>query len=86
LLASVKGNRVKPIRCPACQSDDLVHGWMWARTGVSFGLGFFKKVSVHVAACLACGAVTPYLDDAAIKTVRGWNAQRKQPKATADEL
>jgi hypothetical protein len=76
---------MKPTRCPACQSDDLAHGRLTAYTGLFFHMGFFTTVGVSGAACLACGAVIPYLDDTALNSVRTWSGRTTPGKATSDE-
>jgi len=40
-----------------------------------FQMSFFKSVGVQGAACMACGAVIPYLDSLALDKVRKWNPQ-----------
>jgi hypothetical protein len=88
---------MKPTRCPLCHSEDLSHGRLTARSGVSFRPSLFRTsyftmlrvgpmVAVSGSACLACGAVTPYLDDAALDKVRAWNGKATKVKATGDEL
>jgi hypothetical protein len=61
-----------PTHCPTCQSDDLVHGRLFARNGVTLRFSLLRAVAVYGAACLACGAVIPYLDAAALNKVRAW--------------
>jgi hypothetical protein len=51
-----------------------------------FIMSLFKRVGVWGAACLACGAVVPYLDDAALAKMRAWSGNAKPSKATIDEV
>lgn len=74
---------MQPTRCPACHGDQLAHGLL-ADGFVSFS--FWKSAAVHFAACLACGAVTPYLDEAALNKMRGWADHATKERAFVDEL
>jgi hypothetical protein len=75
-----------PTHCPYCGSADLAHARLL--DGIHNGLimGFFKRVGVWGAACLACGAVVPYLDDAALAKVRAWSGNAKPVKAPIEEV
>jgi hypothetical protein len=77
---------MQPTKCPACHSDQLAHGPLVDHVGVRLTSGFWKSVAVHAAACLACGVVTPYLDDAALDKVREWTGDATKEKAFVDEV
>jgi hypothetical protein len=72
--------------CPYCESDQLAYGTIADGLHTAFQMGMFKRVPVYGAACLACGAVVSYLDDAALAKVRKWSGKAKPVKATVDEL
>ena len=74
---------MQPKRCPLCQGDKLAHGTMFTAAGGSVWFqmgGLFKSVCVEGAACLACGAVIPYLDAQGLDKVRKWNAPKTEKK------
>lgn len=75
---------MKPARCPVCQSDQLTDLLLIFRGGLF--LSFLRFAELHAAACLQCGAVTRYLDDATVKVLRTQVARRTKAKLTDDEL
>jgi hypothetical protein len=75
-----------PTHCPYCGSASLAHGRLLDGIHDGFIMGFFKRVGVCGAACLACGAVVPYLDDAALAKVRAWSGDAKPVNAVSDEV
>jgi hypothetical protein len=77
---------MKPTRCPTCHCDELTHGRLSAHIGVNFRLSLFMMVGVSGATCLACGAIIPYLDDAALTKVQAWNRTTKSMKPAINEL
>ena len=77
---------MKPTRCPSCQSDELTFGSLTGRSLVSFRQSLFKSVAVRSAACLACGAVIPYLDVAALAQLRTWNGKKQPVNGAVNEL
>lgn len=76
---------MKPTKCPLCHSDDLAHGYLGPYASL-FYLSFFRVVSTKASACLACGAVIPFLESAAIDKLRNWNAKASSTKVVDHEL
>ena len=77
---------MKPTRCHHCNGDDLAYGGLFAQMGVTFFISLFKHVRIHGAACLACGSITPYLEDDGLARLRKWNCGKKPTKAPLDEF
>ena len=73
---------MKPTRCPACHGDQLtdidIRGTFWFAP--------FRFATAHYAACLDCGIVTPYLDDATVTKLRARGARPIKAKAVDNEL
>lgn len=73
---------MKPAHCPHCQSDQL--------TGIDmrgeFWFAPFRLAKTLHVACLDCGIVTGYLDDATTAMLRARRAKSINVKATKDEL
>jgi hypothetical protein len=68
---------MKPSLCPACQSDQLTHIDMRG----DFWLGFLRLARSYHLACLECGAVSIYLDDATVAALRSRRAKPTRAKA-----
>ena len=73
--APARETSMQPTTCPACHRHGLAHVPLVAHSPVVLQLGYWKVVAVHAAACLTCGAVTPYLDDAGLNKLREWSGQ-----------
>jgi hypothetical protein len=54
--------------------------------GGGFFVNFLSFAVLHAVACLECGAVTRYLDDAAVAKLRAQTAKPSKAKAVTDEL
>jgi hypothetical protein len=76
-----------PTKCIACGGDDLYQAQRmslfgnlshWVIIRIALGRGADVKCSV----CLSCGFVSPYLDDAALKSFRKAKSEQnaKTPK------
>ena len=75
---------MKPTRCPVCQSDQLTDLRLFL--GGGFFVSFLVFVKLQAAACLHCGAVTRYLDDATVATLRAHLAKPPKASSTNEEL
>jgi hypothetical protein len=80
------GTTMKPPECPACHGRFLTHGSLADLYGLFFKFSAWKWVPVRARVCLDCGAVTPYLDEAALTKMRAWNGYRMKEKEAVDEL
>jgi hypothetical protein len=73
---------MKPTRCPSCRCDQLteidIRGEFW--------IASFRFARTRHAACLDCGVVTGYLDDATVAKLRARRAKPIKVKAIESEL
>jgi hypothetical protein len=75
---------MKPTRCPVCQGDQMTTILLAGQHG--FFVSFLDFRTLHAVACLDCGVVTRYLDDATIAKLRAQAAKSSKAKASTDEL
>jgi len=77
---------MKPTQCPVCQSDQLTDLTADLVLSGGFWIGFLRFAKFHAAACLHCGAVTRYLDDATVATLRARVAKPAKATSTRDRF
>jgi len=64
---------MKPIKCSACQGQNLFFGRLGA--GVYPATLFLgRPARISVAVCLSCGAVNPYLSEDQLEKVNAWKS------------
>jgi hypothetical protein len=68
---------MRPTKCRECEGVEFFHSHLSANVGsaVTVRRGAFGEVPVHCSICLKCGALSTYVDQSGLTTLRTWHAK-----------